>query len=64
MNINKLTKSELIQKFRQLQVENNNKGLFSKILTYILLFKSFLLKITLIALFIKVFRKYSFFRKL
>nr|AWB36250.1 hypothetical protein [Lactarius sp. (in: basidiomycete fungi)] len=59
MNLNKLTKADLIKKFKQLQDESNNSGLLAKLL----LFKSLLLKITLIALLIKTFRKYSMLRK-
>jgi hypothetical protein len=63
-NLNKFTKSELINKFKKLQENSNNKSLFSKILGNILLFKTFILKITLIALLIKVFKKYSIIRKI
>jgi len=73
MNLNKFTKAELISKFKRLESKNNsnqtsmltlNKTYFFKILNYILLFKNFLFKITLISLIIKIFKKYSLFRRL
>nr|AWX52917.1 hypothetical protein [Lactarius sp. (in: basidiomycete fungi)] len=59
MNLNKLTKADLIKKFKQLQEKSNNTGLLAKLL----LFKSLILKITLIAVLIKTFRKYSMLRR-
>ena len=64
MNLNKFTKAELISKLKNLQIQNNHKNLFNKILNYILLFKSFLIKITLIGLIIKLFKKYSLIRRI
>ena len=69
MNLNKFTKAELINKFKKLENENSNKTYLIKtylikFLNYILLFKNFLLKITLITLIIKIFKKYSLIRRL
>ena len=78
MNLNKFTKAELISKFKTLdsKVKSNSsaqssqtisslsKTLFSSIITTIIHFKSFLLKFTLITLFLKYFKRYSLFRKL
>jgi hypothetical protein len=64
-NLTKLTKAELISK---LKVNNNNKNnnptFFSKTLEYILLFKGFILKFTLLAIIFKFFKKYSIFRRI
>jgi hypothetical protein len=43
---------------------DSNSTLFSSLMNSLLLLKGFLLKITLIALIIKIFKKYSIFRKL
>ena len=64
MNLQKFRKAELISKIKNLQTQNNHKNLFNKILNYILLFKSFLIKITLIGLLIKLFKKYSLIRRI
>ena len=60
MNLQKFTKAELISKYQKIQSTNNkNKSILSKILEYVLLFKSFIFKITLIGIIIKLFKKYS-----
>jgi hypothetical protein len=66
MNLKKFTKAELISKINGIKSKNNdsNPTLFSSLMNSLLLLKGFLLKITLIALVIKVFKKYSIFRKL
>lgn len=65
MNLNKYTKAELISKLKnkRLEIQNSNsnsEGIISKLL----LFKSIILKITLFALLIKWFKKYSLIRKI
>jgi len=62
-NLKKYTKAELISKINGLN-KNNSSNLFSKIIGFFLLFKNFMLKITLIAIIIKIFKKYSIFRRL
>lgn len=66
-NINKFTKAELISKIQglnsQKQIESNS-SLFSILMTSLLLIKSFLLKITLIAVIIKIFKTYSILRRI
>jgi hypothetical protein len=57
------TKAELISKLNGLK-SNNSPTFFSNFMTFLLAFKSFLLKITLIALIIKIFKKYSIIRRL
>jgi hypothetical protein len=66
MNLKKFTKAELISKINGLKTKNNdnNSSFSTNLLGSLLLLKGFLLKITLIALVIKVFKKYSIFRKL
>jgi hypothetical protein len=66
MNLKKFTKAELISKINGLKTKNNdnNSSFSTNLFGSLLLFKTFLLKITLIALVIKVFKKYSIFRKL
>jgi hypothetical protein len=59
MNLNKLTKAELMLKLKKIQEKSNNNNLLAKLL----LFNSLINKITLIALLIKTFRKYSMLRK-
>jgi hypothetical protein len=61
-NFNKLTKAELISKLNGLKSNNNNNKL--NFIEYLLLFKTFILKITLLAIIIKVFKKYSIFRRI
>lgn len=75
-NLKKLTKAELISKLnslktKQLEIMNsnttnisNNPTLFKVILKNILYFKSIILKVTLIALIIKLFKRYSILRRL
>jgi len=67
MNLNKLTKAELVSKFKKLDLKNSsnkNQSISSKIIENILLLKSIILKITLIALIVKIFKKYSIFRRI
>ena len=65
MNLKKFTKAELISKLNNIKQTNNNKdSIFNNLMTILLLIKSFILKITLIAFIIKIFRKYSIFRKI
>jgi len=67
MNLNKYTKAELISKIQntkpKLEIQNSS-SITEKIISKILLFKSLILKITLIAFIIKWFKKYSLIRKL
>lgn len=61
--MNKLTKAELMLKLKKLQQttqESKNNGIIAKLL----LFKSLILKITLIAIIIKTFKRYSILRKI
>ena len=64
MNLKKYTKAELISKINNIKQNNNKEGIFNNFMTLIMLVKSFLLKITLITLIIKIFRRYSIFRKI
>jgi hypothetical protein len=66
MNLKKYTKAELISKIKELNPGNNdsNSTIFSKIINFILLFKSFILKITLITLIIKLFKRFSILRRI
>ena len=72
MNLNKFTKAELISKLKRSDVKNNNKineggnnqTAFSKLIELILTFKNILIKLTLISFLIKIFKKYSLFRRL
>lgn len=63
---NKYTKAELISKFKALDIKNSNsnQSIFTKILIYILLIKSLILKITLITFLIKWIKKYSLIKKI
>jgi hypothetical protein len=64
-NLKNYTKAELISKLNSIKQPNNNKeSIFTNFMTLIMLLKSLLLKITLIAFIIKIFRKYSIFRKI
>jgi len=70
-NLNKFTKAELISKFKKLEIKNSNVNnsntnttLFSKILDFILYFKTLIFKVTLISILIKWFKKYSLFNKI
>jgi len=68
-NLNKFTKAELIGKFKKLEtknsnVNNSNTTLFSKILDFILYFKTLIFKVTLISIIIKWIKKYSLFTKI
>ena len=59
MNLKKYTKAELISKIKE---NSNNPN--SNLMTILLSIKSFLLKITLIAVIIKVFKKFSIFNRI
>lgn len=63
-NLNKFTKAELISKFKGLENKNSNPSIFTKIFSYILLFKNLILKITLITFIIKWIKNYSIIRKI
>jgi hypothetical protein len=65
-NLNKFTKTELINKIKNFDNQNNNnsKSILIKIVEYILLFKSLILKFTLLALLIRWFKKYSLLKRL
>lgn len=67
-NLKNYTKAELISKLNSVKQNTNNNNskdsIFTIIMTFLLTIKSFLLKITLIALIIKIFRKYNIFRKI
>ena len=72
MNLNKFTKQELIERFKKLQNKStnkngdnnsNNQSIFNSIISIISNFKVLLLKITLLAFLIKIFKKYSLLRK-
>lgn len=65
-NLKNYTKAELISKLNNVKQNNNNNkdSIFTIFMTLLLTIKSFLIKITLIALIIKIFRKYSILRKI
>jgi hypothetical protein len=65
-NLTKLTKAELISKLNNIKSTNkdNKDNNFTNFMSILLLLKSFILKFTLIALIIKIFKKYSIFRKI
>jgi transcription termination factor NusB len=63
-NLNKFTKHELINKIQTLDNQNNsNKSILIRIVERIILFKSLLLKITLIGFIIRWIKKYSLVHK-
>jgi hypothetical protein len=71
-NLNKFTKSELINKYKNLENEKtSNKTIINQFISYlhqfckiILTFKNFLLKLTLITFFIKILKNYRILRKI
>jgi hypothetical protein len=63
-NINKYTKAELISRIKDLKSIKNDSSLFTKTMNFLLLFKSLILKFTMIAIVIKIFKKYSIFRRI
>jgi hypothetical protein len=63
MNLNKYTKAELISRFKKLESKNSFTDK-SKITEFILTIKGLLIKLTLITLLIKIFKKYSFITKI
>lgn len=65
MNLNKFTKAELISKLNSIKQTNNSKdSIFNNFMTLLIMIKSFLLKITLIAFLFRIFKKYNIFRKI
>lgn len=62
-NLNKFTKTELINKMNDLQNKSNNKSTLIKIVEFIIFLKNWIIRLTLIALIIKWFKNYSLFRK-
>gem|GEM_PF-1599168 len=61
MNLNKFSKAELISKIKGLQ---NNPKTQSKLLAYLNIIKSLILKITFLALIIKIFKQFKIIRRL
>lgn len=60
MNLNKFTKAELISKIKkQTQIKDTN----SKFVEFFLALKSVIIKLTIISLLIKIFKKYTFVTK-
>jgi hypothetical protein len=66
MNLKKFTKAELISKINAIKFkqDNSNSSLIGKFIGILGSMKFFILKFTLIALLIKVFKKYSIFRRI
>jgi hypothetical protein len=66
MNLKKLTKAELISKLKtqKSDLNNPNQTLFTNLMNILLYFKALILKITLLAIIIKIFKKYSIFRRI
>jgi hypothetical protein len=64
MNLNKFTKAELISKIKTSKVDSTNQSLYIKITEILFLFKSIILKLTLITLIYKIFKKYTFMTKI
>jgi hypothetical protein len=63
--MNKYTKADLISRNKRLEIQNSNNTPFSqRIIDNLLLIKNMLLKITLFALLIKTFKKFSIFRRI
>ena len=69
-NLNKFRKDELINKLKDLQINNKklidnspNKSKSIKIVEFIIFFKNWIIRLTLIALLIKWLKNYSLFRK-
>nr|WEH01511.1 hypothetical protein [Russula griseocarnosa] len=68
MNLQKYSKAELISKFKKLDAKLdsnlNNETFSSKVVKLILALKSALIKLTLITLIVKIFKKYTFISKI
>lgn len=68
MNFNKLTKQQLIQQIESIKTENKNnnnkKSLIQRFLEFWIFYKNLFFKITIVALIIKIFRKYSILKKI
>lgn len=66
MNLKNIKKDQLINKIQELQTEsdkNKNKSLFLIMIDYLINYKNWLLKLTLISYTILFIRKYSLFKK-
>jgi hypothetical protein len=63
-NLKQFTKAELINKLKANKNNESKDTIFTNFMTLLLTFKSILLKITLIALIVRLFKKYSIFRKI
>jgi hypothetical protein len=61
-NYNKLTKTELISQIKGLKDNSNN--VFSNVMTILLSLKKLILKLTLIALIFKIFKRFSILRRI
>jgi len=66
MNLNKYTKAELISKFKKIDVKNNSNNNQSqiKLVELLNLLKGWIMKLTIIALIFKYFKKYTFISKI
>lgn len=61
MNLNKFTKAELISKIKGMK---NNPETNNKILSYLFIIKSFIIKFTFLAMIIKFFKRFSILRRI
>jgi hypothetical protein len=66
MNLNKYTKAELISKFKKLEAKNssNNNSTNTNFVEVIISLKNWIMRLTIIALIIKYFKKYTFISKI
>jgi hypothetical protein len=63
-NLKQFTKAELINKLKTNKNNESKDTIFTNFMTLLLTFKSILLKITLIVFILRIFKKYSIFRKI
>ena len=63
-NLNKFTKAELINKFKRLDDKNSSHTNKIGLVELVLQLKSWLVKLTIITLIIKYFKKYTFISKI
>jgi len=62
MNLQKYTKAELISKFKELKSNSNTNN--SKILDYVYVIKTFIVKFTFLTLIIKIFKRFKILRRI
>jgi len=67
VNLNKLTRDQLIELIKKIESQNSRKtkeSLFQRFIKFLIIYRDFVLKLTIVALTVKIFRKYSILKRI